>query len=716
MARLLRPALVSLAAAALAACAQQEAGPPTTDPECQIQVDGEQTPGYPFDLSTFADEVLPVVAANCATSGCHGPPTGQGGFTVWSTAAPGNCDYAKTFNSLAGFVDLANPANSALLVAIRGDLPTHPVQYAAEDPKLATLTAYVEDAAARYEADGGGTTPPPPGASPFDFAVYQDVIQPMLDTAEGRGCALSGCHGTGAGTLTLTANPPRDSDAMKANFAAITSRANLATPESSLVYLKATLRHGANASTVVSPDQGAALLAWIVDAKDNAGDGTPTGCAPVERFNASVFRDEILPILRGDVDLNAPGGGNSVGCMRGPCHGQDRGPGILFLSDTLAAQDNLQNFACFVNLISPSTSEALLCPLDDPRCRRSPHPGQDIFSGADDLNYQRVLAYLYGSKVDATPLDFAFFVRRINPIFNDLQAVENGAQGRTCADTAGCHGVSVAGQAPPNGSNFPVIPNAADKGRLTFNFASAASFANFLSPEESSLFLYPTDEIANTADHPLATGLPHPGGRDFEPDSRFALDILRWAGGLRPDADGFARDWLVAGDYPATRITDLTPIDEVGGTPAIFDPTGANQFNAGEWDGLFSADRVVDLDRVFPRDATSGRVAYAVAYLVNTTGLDLTAQLTITSPNAVRVYVGGQLVAQAEDARGGTVAIAQIPAFATAKKPTRVLIKLLQRANDDGFSFSAQLRDELGNLLTDTSGELVILLGPQGGI
>jgi hypothetical protein len=30
---------------------------------------------------------------------------------------------------------------------------------------------------------------------------------------------------------------------------------------------------------------------------------------------------------------------------------------------------------------------------------------------------------------------------------NDLQAVENGAQGRTCADAVGCHGVGVAGQA-----------------------------------------------------------------------------------------------------------------------------------------------------------------------------------------------------------------------------------------------------------------------------
>ncbi len=504
---------------------------------------------------------------------------------------------------------------------------------------------------------------------------------------------------------------------MKDNFIAVTSRANLTTPASSLVYLRAFTRHASGGSAVITDPEAQQLLAWIEDAQDNAGGGPVAGCAPVDRFNSSVFRDEIYPILRGDLDLNNPGGnGLAIGCTRGPCHGTDRGPGVLYMSDTADVQTNLQNFACFVDLISPSSSEILLCPLDDPRCRRSPHPGQDVFGGANDLNYQRLLAFLYGSKVDASPVDFAFFVRRINPIFNDINAVEGGAQGRTCSDTVGCHGVGVAGQAPPNGSNFPIIPNAADKARLTFNFASSASFVNFLAPEESSLFLYPTNEIADVANHPLATGLPHPGGADFAVDSNEARNILRWASGLRPDGQGFVTDWLVAGDYPASRVTDTTAIDEVNSIPAIFDPTGASQFNGGQWDALFSTSRVVDLNTSFPRDATSGRVAYAVAYLVNTTGQDITAQLTITSPNAIRAWVGTTLVAQAEQANVGVSAIAQLPAYATAKKSTRVLIKVFQRAADDDFTFSVQLRDDLGNVLTDVGRELVLLLGPQGGI
>ena len=50
---------------------------------------------------------------------------------------------------------------------------------------------------------------------------------------------------------------------------------------------------------------------------------------------------------------------------------------------------------------------------------------------------------------------------------------------------------------------------------------------------------------------------------------------------------------------------------------------------------------------------------------------------------------------------------------APAKK---IMIKLLQRADDARFAFTAQLRDELGTLLTDRTGELVFTLGPKGGI
>ena len=243
---------------------------------------------------------------------------------------------------------------------------------------------------------------------------------------------------------------------------------------------------------------------------------------------------------------------------------------------------------------------------------------------------------------------------------------------------------------------------------------SATGFVNFLNPGESSLFLYPTDEIANRDDHPFATGLPHPGGRDFEVDSAEAQAILQWAGGLRPDRDGFQRNWLVLGDFAATRISDATLIDEATVIPQIFD-LGGGSFNRGEWDGLFSDSREVDLNVAFPRAATSGRAAYAVSYAINTVPRSTVAQLVVATNNPIRIYVNGSLVAQ-NDNGGGATALVTLPPSGGASQPARIMIKLLQRQNDADFAFEAQLRDDLGNLLTDQTGELVFTLGPKGGI
>jgi hypothetical protein len=690
--------------------------PNTGDPECQLDAEGERSPGYPYDLELFASEVLPAITGSCATAGCHAAPAGQGNFTLWATAAPGNCDYAKTFNSIANRVDLSKPQNSSLLASINGANAAHPLKYVAGDPVLDTLTAYVSDASQRYLSDGGGGDTAPPGASPFDYAVFQNQIQPILDTSGGVGCATSGCHGTGAGTFTLAPTPQPNSPEMEANFLAVTGRANLGDAPKSVIYLQATTAHGGGGSTVVSDQEAATLLAWIQAAVEAAGDSgdDANNCPPIDRFNLGVFRDEIMPILSGELDLNGNGAGGGTGCTAGPCHGTVRGPGTLSLDLAASPEDNLQNFACFVNLTTPAASEILACPLNQPGCRRYPHPGQAVFGGADDLNYQRLLAYLYGSRLDATPLDYAFFVRQINPIFSDPQAVAVGVDGRTCADSA-CHGVALAGQAAPNGSNFPIIASASDDARLSLNYVASASFVNFLDPDASSLFLYPTNEIANVADHPLATGLPHPGGASFAVDSSQARAILTWAAGLRPDADGFQRNWLVAGDFAATQLSDLTVVNEAGVQPSIFDPSGGS-FNAGQWDGLFAGDPLVDLNAAFPRPQGSSRVAYAVAYLVNLTPLELQVQLQLDTDNPARVYVGNALAAQDDDG-GGTSAIVTLPPYyGPDRVAVRVLIKLLQRPGDPDLAFSARLTDLLGTPLTDTTGEVVITLAPNGGI
>ena len=676
---------------------------PTPD-KCQLDTQGEGSPGFPFDIAKFRSDVLPiVVTCGSGGAGCHGNPQGQGSFTVWADAATDDCNFGQTFNNVAGKIDLVTPGNSRLLLAPSGGSATHPNLFGETSAQFTTLKAYVDDAVARK----GVVTPPVGDANPLDKNVFKTVIQPMLDST---GCSGSTCHGsaTGISGLKIIANATAQTD-LDANLLSVTGKTDVKNAAGSKIYNKGKTPHGG--STALSAANAAAMLDWITKAGAVPTPPGGGGCAPINKFNLGVFQSEILPILNGSIDYNQDDQqGNGAGCMSTACHGASRGPGTLALiaSDPIAT--TLQNFVCFVDLTSPSASEILACPSNTSGCRVRPHPGQDVLDGADDLNYQKIIGFLFSANADTTPLDFAFFTRQINTIFNDLNAVEDGAQGVTCADTVGCHGASVAGQPPANGSDFAIIPNAGDVATLTFNFVQAASFTNFLNPNQSSLFLYPTNEIANR-DNPLATGLPHPGGEDFDVNDAEALAILKWAGGLRPDGNGQGRDWLVAGDFVGADIQD----DRVPQTvkPKIFDLTGG-AFNGGEWDGFFSNAAVIDLNQVFPRNNTA-RIAYATTYVVNTESRDIPAQVLVNTQNPVRIYVNGVL-AGFNDQGGPANASALLKSAAAKAGPTQILIKLEQRVGDANFAFSAQFLDENSVELTDATKEIVFTLGPNGGI
>ena len=687
------------------------------DPACQIQAPAQQAPGWPYDLVMFRSTVLPVLVNTCGASGCHLAATANGNFKVWADAAPGNCSYAKTFNAFRDKTDVNNPPNSAVYIAVSGGDPLHPYK---DMGTAQMLLGFVQNANMTQSSSGGSGGTPPPNANPFDYNVFQQQIQPILDTAEGKGCTGASCHGgpMGIGGLQLNAMPAPNSQQMQDNFNKVVSICSITNPQQSLFYLQATNRHASGGSAVVDANQGTAILTWIQTAKNNAssGGGSTTNCPPADNFNLGVFNTEILPILTGAIDLNNPAGGRTTtGCARATCHGADRTGGALVIKTTSDAATNLANFACFVNLNNPTVSDILLCPLNQPGCRHYPHPGQDVFSGPTDLNYQRILSYLFAAKTVATPIDFAFYARQIDTIFNDVNSVEGGSQNRTCADVTSCHGVTIAGQRPPNGSNFAILANASSKDRLGTNFASALNFINFLSPRGSSLFLYPTDQVSNLA-NPFATGLHHPGGLDFTIDSTQATAILTWAAGLRPDVQGFQPNWLVAGDYSAAAITDPTAIDEINVKPSLFDPDGASQFNNGQWDALFGVNTVVDLNQSFPRAQTAGRIAYAAAYVLNSSPSDIQAQITITSPNAIKLYAGNQPVLQSDNASQGATGLALLPAYGTGKTTTRMLLKVFQRAGDNGFNFTVRFTDQFGNALTNVTGELIMKLSPDGGI
>jgi hypothetical protein len=686
--------------------------------------ENERSPGYPYDFDAFKADIAPLLAADCAGGGCHGDGSeagGAGGFTVFGGASGGDCADVETFKELREEVDLTAPASSRLLFAIEGGELTgnvrHPLDYAAAtdgQAKLDAITAFITRAHDTCVAGGGCS---PEVRDFFDYQVFQTAIQPGLDSA---GCAASAaCHALPDGQrgFALPASPAADSPEMQAAYAAVKSRVSLeAEPAATLVYAKATAQHGGG-STPVDAETADALIAWIEHAATARGEADDLGCASPARLDLGVFRDEILPILTGDVNLNDPGGSSlATGCTRSPCHGQPR-PGGLTLVPTDPPQTQLANFACFVSLTSPVSSQVLLCPRDAPGCAKSPHPGDRLLVGVDDLNYQRLLSFLFSSVTDVTPIDFAFFARRINPMFDNRNAVQDGAQHRSCSDTRQCHGIAAAGGDPPNGANLGIIPEVGeDLNRLSANFIEASAFINFLRPDQSSLFLYPTDEIANL-DNPVATGFPHPGGSDFAVDSAFARDILIFARGLRPDDGGFQRYWLVAGDYPAAAsITEETPVDEETVRPAIFDENGGQRL-AGQWDLLFSDDETVDVAAFLGGEVGTGRIAYAASYLYNATLNDLDVDVEISADSEARVSVGD---AQAHVAAGDTVVLPVVlPSSRASESPTgtRVLVKLLERPANGGMRFRVRLL--YGNSdrpFNDQLTDLFIKLGPRGGV
>ncbi|HTE52599.1 MAG TPA: RNA polymerase sigma factor [Kofleriaceae bacterium] len=116
------------------------------------------------------------------------------------------------------------------------------------------------------------------------------------------------------------------------------------------------------------------------------------GCGS-EMLELDGFAAEILPILRGEIDLNGPDGDPYAGCARGSCHGSQH-PGGFYLDLGDTPENNLERFACFVDLERPERSQILLCPSNDEGCATHPHPGPQALTGPGDFNYQRILAFI----------------------------------------------------------------------------------------------------------------------------------------------------------------------------------------------------------------------------------------------------------------------------------------------------------------------------------
>ena len=179
---------------------------------------------------------------------------------------------------------------------------------------------------------------------------------------------------------------------------------------------------------------------------------------------------------------------------------------------------------------------------------------------------------------------------------------------------------------------------------------------------------------------------------------------------LKPGANGAITHWLVAGDYSANDIDQGTIIPEGTVKPSFGEPSGG-AFNSGRWTAISSSTSEIALGADFPRASRSGgRIAYAFAYVVNTTRRDLPVQMVMDTPNPVRLYVDGELAA-AGDGGGGASAQRTLH----ARSSTRILVKVFQRSGDTSFKFRARLNFENGSAISD-NGEVIIRLSPPGGI
>ena len=243
-----------------------------------------------------------------------------------------------------------------------------------------------------------------PGRSIDEAAFLRAARLANLFLAAELGCALSPepereeRHGGGATGRTPQAGPPErepscqtEEDDSGRSCTTCTDALGAATTVCAPVDCEASTRTDGSPCTVCTDADGQTESDCELESEPEP-ESESGGCESVLR-DVDLFAGEILPILTGDLDLNDPEGAPAFGCTRGPCHASP-GSSALYLDPADTPDNNLERFACFVDLARPQDSQILICPMNDERCATWPHPGDDHFSGPDDLNYQRILTFI----------------------------------------------------------------------------------------------------------------------------------------------------------------------------------------------------------------------------------------------------------------------------------------------------------------------------------
>jgi hypothetical protein len=210
-------------------------------------------------------------------------------------------------------------------------------------------------------------------------------------------------------------------------------------------------------------------------------------------------------------------------------------------------------------------------------------------------------------------------------------------------------------------------------------------------------------------------------------DDALCPELTCVGGGGIPDADGFIREWLIFGpldwgcaaacDAPGEALmrgdylqgtlvgngsaigeSDVEPVvdQEIALTPPVTvraaprAELNPNRPGTGRWFSYASSQSLIDYNVVFGADPGNNFMVYAVTYVDNTTGDDLTVDLGITSDDAVQVFIGDEEVHINNVARGvglpGSGAFDVVPGVTLPAGLSRLMVKVFEGGGDTGFA------------------------------
>ena len=562
----------------------------------------------------------------------------------------------------------------------------------------------------------------PPGASPFDYRTFQDVIEPTIDRAEGKGCASVGCHADRRrrhdADLVAGARQRRDGGQLHRGHVAHQPGAP------GLVDRVPARHHPARRWPVGADGQGGAGRAARLD----RGGGRQLRRAERRlrrsqplRLRRLPRRDPADPARRHRPQRHRQRPAPAPAAPAAPATAPtDRPPARSSCSTPPRPRTTCTTSPASSTRSARRARRRSCARSNDPRCRRYPHPGDDVLDGVDDLNYQRLLVVPLRHPVRRS----AARLRLLRPAHQpDLQRprtrCEDGAQGRTCADTRQLP--RRLGRRPAAAQRLQLPdPRQRDATRPPDLQLRRGGQLRQLRQAGGELAVPLPDQRDRQPRRSPVRHRPAASGRRSTSRSTRSrpATILTWAGGLRPDADGFVRNWLVAGDFPLDPITDPTPIDEATAQPDHLRPAARRSSTAASGTACSPTRPTVDLASAFPRAAAS-RPRRLRGRLRDQHRADRTirAQLTVTSPNADPRLRRRRAWSAERD--GGTVIGAGRPAVATGVEPHARPASSSRCCSGPTTAGSRSRRasaTRLGNPFTDRRGEIVVKLGPKGGI